>query len=132
MPIISKAHAQRLQGLEDIDWGDWAPVDCATLCFVRQGSEVLLIRKKRGLGAGKINAPGGRLDEGESFEQAAIREVHEEVGLKVTNLAYAGQHFFSLPTATACMCRSSRRGFSGTPPKRMRPFPFGFQRYSIR
>lgn len=94
MPIIPKEAAQNLQKLEDINWSTWDPVDCATLCFVRRAQELLLIRKKRGLGAGKINAPGGRLDPGESFEQAAIREVQEEVGLEVSNLQYAGQHFF--------------------------------------
>ena len=115
MPIISKAQAQRLQCLEDIDWSNWAPVDCATLCFVRQGGEVLLIRKKRGLGAGKINAPGGRLDEGEDFEQAAIREVHEEVGLKVTQLKYAGQHFFQFTDGYSMHVQVFQtRAFSGT------------------
>ena len=43
--------------------------------------EVLLIRKKRGLGAGKINGPGGRIEEGESIRDGAIREVEEEVGI---------------------------------------------------
>ena len=29
----------------------------ANLCFIVKGERVLLIRKKRGLGAGKINGP---------------------------------------------------------------------------
>ncbi len=41
-----------------------------------------LIRKKRGLGAGKINGPGGRIDGEETPLQCAIREVQEE--LRVT------------------------------------------------
>lgn len=38
----------------------------ATLMFVidEARGEVLLIRKKRGLGAGKINGPGGKIDPG--------------------------------------------------------------------
>ncbi len=32
--------------------------------------ETLLIRKKRGLGAGKITAPGGRIEAGETPEAA--------------------------------------------------------------
>ena len=43
----------------------------------RTGGQVLLIRKKRGLGAGKINGPGGKLDPGETFAQTAVREVQE-------------------------------------------------------
>ena len=62
-----------------IDWESWQPKDVATLLFIVRGDEVLLIRKKRGLGAGKINAPGGRLEPGEAPLAAAIREVQEEI-----------------------------------------------------
>jgi len=39
--------------------------------------------KKRGFGANRWNGYGGKLNEGESLEDAAIRELHEESGLKV-------------------------------------------------
>jgi 8-oxo-dGTP diphosphatase len=65
--------------LADIDWEAWRPHDTATLLFVLEGERVLLIRKKRGLGAGKINAPGGRLEPAETVLEAAVREVEEEV-----------------------------------------------------
>lgn len=68
--------------LDDIDWPGWTPVDRATLLFVVRGDEILLIRKKRGLGAGKVNGPGGRLHDGEAPLEAAVREVEEE--LRVT------------------------------------------------
>jgi 8-oxo-dGTP diphosphatase len=64
---------------EDIDWTHWTPQEHATLLFVREADRMLLIRKQRGLGAGKINGPGGRLDEGESPLECAIREVQEEL-----------------------------------------------------
>ena len=80
--------------IEDINWNTWNPKDIATLVFVRREDSFLLIRKKRGLGKGKINAPGGKVDEGEALQEAAIREVWEEVGLRVWNLSYAGQHRF--------------------------------------
>ena len=51
----------------------------ATLLFVVRDGQLLLIHKKRGLGAGKINGPGGRLEPGETPLQAAVREVEEEV-----------------------------------------------------
>jgi len=44
---------------------------------------LLLIRKKRGHGAGKINGPGGKLDPGETPLQCALRETHEETGVTV-------------------------------------------------
>jgi len=67
---------------EDIAWDRWTPRMRATLLFVIRDGAVLLIHKKRGLGAGKINGPGGRLEPGETPRQAAIREVEEE--LRVT------------------------------------------------
>lgn len=67
--------------VSDIDWSAWTPKDTATLLFVIDHGRALLIRKKRGLGAGKINAPGGRLDPGESPMDAAVREVREELGV---------------------------------------------------
>ena len=48
------------------DWSTWQPHERANLCFVVRGEEVLLIHKKRGLGAGKINGPGGRIEPGET------------------------------------------------------------------
>ncbi|MDE0451474.1 MAG: 8-oxo-dGTP diphosphatase [Gammaproteobacteria bacterium] len=65
---------------------DWEPGERATLVYLLHGDSVLLIRKLRGHGAGKINAPGGRVEAGESVEAAAIREVAEEVGVRVQAL----------------------------------------------
>jgi len=69
------------------DWERFSPDDEAVLCFLRRtgpdGSpEVLLIEKKRGLGAGKINGPGGKREGSETLQETAIRETEEEVGLR--------------------------------------------------
>jgi 8-oxo-dGTP diphosphatase len=61
----------------------WAPEFTGTLLFVIDGSRVLLIDKKTGHGAGKINAPGGKLEPGESPVACAVREVREEIGITV-------------------------------------------------
>jgi 8-oxo-dGTP diphosphatase len=45
--------------------------------------EVLLGRKKKGLGLGKYVAPGGKVEPGERIPDAMAREVLEEVGLDV-------------------------------------------------
>ncbi len=78
----------------DIDWSTWKAQDIATLLFVVRDDQILLIRKKRGLGAGKINGPGGKLDPGETLEQCAVREVQEELGVTPLGLTYRGQHRF--------------------------------------
>ena len=80
--------------VRDIDWGSWRAKDPATLVFVVKDPSVLLIRKKRGLGAGKINAPGGRLEQGETPLEAAIRETREEVCVTPLDLRYAGVNLF--------------------------------------
>lgn len=77
----------------EIDWDQWTAVDPATLLFVVDESrgQTLLIRKKRGLGAGKINAPGGRLEPGETALQAAVREVQEEVCVTAKDVVEYGR-----------------------------------------
>lgn len=47
------------------------------------GAEVLLTRRAMHLNnhRGEVSFPGGRLDPGETYEQAALREAYEEVGL---------------------------------------------------
>ena len=51
-----------------IDWTCWQGVIHATLMFIVKDGRILLIEKKRGLGAGKINGPGGKIDPGEELE----------------------------------------------------------------
>ena len=79
----------------NIDWDTWVPAEVATLCFIRKEGKLLLIHKKRGLGKGKINAPGGRQEKGETLEQTAVRETQEEVGLTPTGLLPAGRLDFA-------------------------------------
>ena len=62
----------------------WRPEVVGTLMFVVQGDQVLLIHKKTGHGAGRVNGPGGKVEVGESALQAACRETEEEVGISVS------------------------------------------------
>jgi len=81
-----------MKSAREIVLDSWIPIEKSVLCFVRNrlDRQVLLIRKKTGLGAGLINAPGGRIERGETPEQAAVREAREEVGIRVENLSYSG------------------------------------------
>ena len=62
--------------------------------FVERGGEVLLIRKKRGFGMGKINGPGGKLDPGESELDCAVRETEEELAVRALDPAKRGELWF--------------------------------------
>ncbi len=56
----------------------------ATLCFIVHDNKVLLLKKNPGLfGAGKWNAPGGKLQPNEDAEHCAVRETQEETGLMI-------------------------------------------------
>ena len=61
-----------------------------TLCIVHQPPRVLLGMKKKGFGAGWWNGFGGKLEEGESLEDAARREVKEEADIDVADLEKMG------------------------------------------
>ena len=78
----------------EIDWQSWQPTVRATLMFVVRGEEVLLIRKKRGFGMGKINGPGGKLDPGETEHECAVRETMEEFGIVAHNATKRGELWF--------------------------------------
>lgn len=61
-----------------------------TLCIIYQNEKVLLGMKKRGFGVGKWNGFGGHIEDDETIEKAAMREVFEEAGLKVKSLEKMG------------------------------------------
>ncbi len=77
--------------VEEVRWDQWQFTERAVLCFIQEQNRLMLIHKKTGLGAGKINAPGGRIDPGEQPVAAAIRETNEEIGLVPHNLREVAQ-----------------------------------------
>ncbi len=86
-----------LRNVDEIDWSSWRPTEYANLCFVMRDGQILLIRKKRGLGAGMMNGPGGRNEPGETAREGAVRETQEEIGVTPTGLEQIGElHFHFL------------------------------------
>ncbi|WP_135365129.1 8-oxo-dGTP diphosphatase [Halosimplex halophilum] len=66
----------------------------ATLCHPVVDGELLLIRKRRGLGAGKLVGPGGKVEDGETPREAARREVREELRVDPVGLEKCGKFDF--------------------------------------
>ena len=77
-----------------IDWTKWQPTEDATVLYVVRAGQVLLIEKKRGLGAGKVNGPGGRVEAGEGASRAAAREFKEELEATPVGVEKFGEVWF--------------------------------------
>jgi 8-oxo-dGTP diphosphatase/2-hydroxy-dATP diphosphatase len=61
-----------------------------TLCVIHNHPRVLLGMKKRGFGAGRWNGFGGKIEGGETIEEAAKRELWEETGLQALEMTKKG------------------------------------------
>jgi len=64
-----------------------------TVSYVLNGDAILLGMKKINLGKGLWNGFGGRVEEGESIEEAAAREVREESRLEPHSMRKCGVAF---------------------------------------
>ena len=105
--------------VDSIQWECHRFTDLAVLCFIVVNGRILLINKKRGLGAGKVNGPGGRLERGETPEQAAVRETQEEVGLTPTGLEKRAELSFVFTDGYSLFVSAFfANGFTGTPIER--------------
>ena len=108
-----------------MDWSTWKPRELANLCFIVKDGHVLLIRKKRGLGAGKINGPGGKLEPGETALEAAIREVREEIGVTPLALEHRGVLRFQFTDGYSLHCEIFVAGdLEGAPTETAEATPF--------
>ena len=60
-----------------------APIPCAGAVIRDRDGRLLLVRRGHAPSEGLWSVPGGRVEDGETPEQAAAREVLEETGLEV-------------------------------------------------
>lgn len=61
-----------------------------TIAIIHKDDRVLLAMKKRGWGEGRWNGYGGKPEEDETLEEAAIREIQEESGVIAKSLLKRG------------------------------------------
>jgi len=87
----------------------------ATLCHVVDGDRTLLIRKRRGVGAGKLVGPGGKLEGDETPRECVVREVREELGIRVRDPAYVGAFAYWADDWSAVVHVFRASSYDGTP-----------------
>ncbi|WP_081707776.1 NUDIX hydrolase [Bacillus massiliigorillae] len=59
-----------------------------TVCFVKKNNHILMLNREKTPIMGVWNGVGGKIEQGESPDEGALREVFEETGIQV-------EHFFS-------------------------------------
>ena len=67
------------------------------LCYIEKDHQFLMLyrnKKQNDLNQGKWIGVGGRIEEGETKEEALLREVKEETGLLLSNFEFRGTILF--------------------------------------
>jgi len=106
----------RVRVVSGFDWTGWRGEIAATLLFVVRDGRILLIEKKRGHGAGKVNGPGGKIDPGETPLECALRETEEELLISVKTARKAAELRFHMSDYPDIICHVFiAKDFDGTP-----------------
>lgn len=66
------------------------PIRNAVKCLLIENERIVITKYLKGIKTGYYDIPGGKIEDGESAKDAAIREMEEETGIKVSDLAKRG------------------------------------------
>lgn len=96
-----------------IYWFMFRPKTMGVKCLIRYQDKVLLIRNS--YGKMQWTFPGGGVKRGESHENAARREILEEVGIRIQKINYLGEYKntrqYKRDTVHCYSCEASNSGF---------------------
>lgn len=74
------------------------PIRKAVRCYLIKDNKIVVTKYKEGnKKEGYYEIPGGKIEEGDTPEQTAIREMREETGLEIENLKYKGNIITEYP-----------------------------------
>jgi NAD+ diphosphatase len=92
-PVLA-GHARRCP----VDGSEHFPrVDPAVIMLVRDDGDRCLLARNRNWPPGRVSILAGFVEPGESLEQAVVREVGEETGLRVGGMRYVGSQPWPMP-----------------------------------
>jgi len=81
---VKHRHPVRLRrGASNTDIMTGQRIPCVGAIITDAGGRLLLIKRGHDPGAGLWSLPGGRVEPGETDEEAVVREIREETGLSV-------------------------------------------------
>lgn len=70
----------------------------AVRCYLIEENKIVVTKYKKGnKKEGYYDIPGGKIEDGETSEQTAMREMKEETGIKVEDLKYKGKMIIEYP-----------------------------------
>ncbi|TAG46608.1 MAG: NAD(+) diphosphatase [Betaproteobacteria bacterium] len=94
-PTVRETH-ERARRCPACGLSAYPRISPAMMCLVTKGAQILLARNVN-FPAGRFSALAGFLEAGESVEDAVHREVHEEVGIQVSDLRYVASQSWPFP-----------------------------------
>jgi NAD+ diphosphatase len=72
-------------------------VSAAVAAIIEHDGRIVMTRRAKQPGCGKLDLPGGFVDDHETLEEAVRREVREELGLTLGDLRYLGSFANTYP-----------------------------------
>ena len=76
---------------------DYPRTDPAVICLVHDGADRVLLARQPVWPEGRFSVLAGFVEAGESLEACVLREIHEEVGVPVRDIAYLGSQGWPFP-----------------------------------
>lgn len=76
---------------------EYPRTDPAVICLVHDGADRVLLARQPTWPRGRFSVLAGFVEAGESLEACVLREIHEEVGARVTDVRYLGSQAWPFP-----------------------------------